>query len=185
MFGVQVVLGDLLYPEHFETDKKKSNLQGRTPLFAPSRCKEHELLYPGDQADDWICDCAPAALYYPETDACYPAFRRGPCADAEFLVLGDNAILPVCIANDCKVDGQVKINGRCFEFGKPGTCKDANLSYVVGVNISTLHVDCVKLSVSLESRFGNEPQHSYDLENVDLCARGCKRAIQGNCPQRK
>ncbi|XP_037821576.1 uncharacterized protein LOC119610438 [Lucilia sericata] len=182
---LQFALGDLLFPEYQAVDKKKSNLAGRTPLYAPSRCKQHELLYPGDQVNDWICDCAPAALYHPETDACYPAFRRGPCEDGEFLVLGDNAVLPVCIANDCKVDGQIKIKGVCYEFGKAGACKDSHLSYVIGVNPQTLHVDCVKLSISLESRFGEEPQHSYDLTNVDLCARGCKRAIQGRCPGRK
>lgn len=93
--------------------------------------------------------------------------------------------MPVCIGNACKIDGQVKIQGVCYEFGKAGACKDAQLSYVIGVNPQTLHVDCVKLSISLESRFGEEPQHSYDLKSIDLCARGCKRAIQGRCPEGK
>lgn len=91
----------------------------------------------------------------------------------------------MCIANDCKVDGQIKIQGVCYEFGKAGACKDAHLSYVIGVNPKTLHVDCVKLSISLESRFGEEPQHSYDLTNVEKCARGSKRAIQGRCPENR
>ncbi|TMW49195.1 hypothetical protein DOY81_005737 [Sarcophaga bullata] len=181
---LQVILAQLVFPEAQAVDKKKSNLAGRMPLYAPSRCKQNELLYPGDQVNDWICDCAPAALYHPETDACYPAFRRGPCEKGEFLVLGNNEVLPVCIPNDCKVDGQVKIHGVCYEFGKPGTCKDAHLSYVIGVNPSTLHVDCIKLSISLENRFGQDNQPNYDLTNIDLCPRGCKRAIQGRCPDK-
>ncbi|XP_013105855.1 uncharacterized protein LOC106085916 [Stomoxys calcitrans] len=182
LFGLHVTLGQLAYPESLQTDKSKSNIDGRLPLYSPARCKQHELLYPGDQKDDWICDCAPAALYYPESDACFPAFRRGPCERNEILVLGNDAIIPECIPNACKVDGQIQIHNVCYELGKAGPCPNPQLSYVVGVDPKTLHIDCVKLSISVESRFGDEPKHNYDLTNVEKCARGSKRAVQGRCP---
>lgn len=125
------------------------------------------------------------AIYYPESDACFPAFRQGPCAAGEFLVLGNNAIVPECIRNDCQADGQVKIQNVCYELGKAGPCPNAQLSYVLGVDPKTIHIDCVKLSISVASRFGDEPSVPYDLANVELCARGCKRAIQGRCPEKK
>lgn len=34
-------------------------LQNRKPLFVPGRCKDDEYLYPGDHADEWVCDCKP------------------------------------------------------------------------------------------------------------------------------
>lgn len=31
--------------------------KGRVPLYAPDKCPDNELLYPGNQEHDWICDC--------------------------------------------------------------------------------------------------------------------------------
>lgn len=33
--------------------------QDRQPVYMPATCPIGELLYPGDQKDDWICDCRP------------------------------------------------------------------------------------------------------------------------------
>lgn len=180
----QVTYAQILYPERFPVDKEKSNLAGRIPLYSPSRCKQNELLYPGDHADDWICDCAPGSLYYPESDACHPAFRRGPCENEQMLVLAPNATLPQCIQNACKIDGQVKINNVCYEIGHAAPCQNAHLSYVLGVDPKTLMLDCIKLSASVKSRVGlvdDDDAPLYDLSKVDLCARGCKRSIEGIC----
>ncbi|XP_017480992.1 PREDICTED: uncharacterized protein LOC108370218 [Rhagoletis zephyria] len=179
----QLTYAQVLYPERFPIDKEKSNLAGRIPLYSPSRCKQNELLYPGDHADDWICDCAPASLYYPDSDACHPAFRRGPCEDEYMLVLAPGATIPQCIKNDCKVDGQVKIHQICHEIGSAAPCKNAHLSYVLGVNTKTLMLDCVRLSVAVKTRVeledGDEPL--YDLSKIEMCARGTKRSIEGTC----
>ncbi|XP_073814706.1 uncharacterized protein [Musca autumnalis] len=185
IIGLQLVLSQVGFPDGLETDKSKANLNGRTPIYIPSRCKQHELLYPGDQKDDWVCDCAPAALYYPEKDACYPAFRQGPCAPNQILVLGNNAIIPECIANACGVDGQIQIQKVCYELGQAGPCPNAHLNYVLGVDPKTMHIDCVKPYVVLANRFTLATTSPYDLTKAELCARGTKRSIQGVCPNRK
>lgn len=180
---IQLTSTEVVYPERIPMEKEKSNAAGRIPHYSPSRCKTYELLYPGDHADDWICDCAPAALYYPDSDACHLAFRRGPCEAEHMLVLAPNAVIPQCIKNTCKVDGLVKINNVCYEIGGSAPCQNAQLSYVLGVNTTTLLLDCIKLSISVKTRVSlvddDEPQ--YDLSKVDLCARGSQRSIEGIC----
>nr|XP_014099662.2 uncharacterized protein LOC106624452 [Bactrocera oleae] len=174
---------EVVYPEPILLEKEKSNAAGRIPHYSPSRCKSNELLYPGDHDDDWICDCAPAALYYPDSDSCHSAFRRGPCEAEYMLVLAPNAVLPQCIKNTCKVDGLVKINNVCYEIGSSGPCQNAHLSYVLGVNTTTLLLDCIKLSISVRTRVSllGDDEPDYDLSKVDLCARGSQRSIEGTC----
>uniref|UniRef100_A0A034V0U3 DUF4789 domain-containing protein n=1 Tax=Bactrocera dorsalis TaxID=27457 RepID=A0A034V0U3_BACDO len=174
---------EVVYPEPILLEKEKSNAAGRIPHYSPSRCKSNELLYPGDHADDWICDCAPGALYYPDSDSCHPAFRRGPCEAEHMLILARNAVLPQCIKNDCKVDGLVKINNVCYQIGGSAPCPNAQLSYVLGVNTTTLMLDCIKLSISVKTRVGllDDDEPDYDLSKVDLCARGSQRSIEGTC----
>lgn len=41
---------------------KFCNVQGRFPLYIPGLCPENQLLYPGDQKSDWICDCSPGKM---------------------------------------------------------------------------------------------------------------------------
>ncbi|XP_067616990.1 uncharacterized protein [Eurosta solidaginis] len=191
---IQLSHAQISYPERFQVDKEKSNLVGRIPLYSPSLCKQNELLYPGDHGDDWTCDCAPASLYYPDTDACYIAFRQGPCENEQLLVLAPNRTVPQCIINTCKIDGQVKINNICYEIGHVAPCHNGHLSYVLGVNPKTLMLDCIKLSAAIKTRIGaigdasghadvgsDDDAPSYDLNKVDLCARGTKRAINGTC----
>ncbi|XP_050329996.1 uncharacterized protein LOC126759300 [Bactrocera neohumeralis] len=174
---------EVIYPEPILLEKEKSNAAGRIPHYSPSRCKSNELLYPGDHADDWICDCAPGALYYPDSDSCYPAFRRGPCEAEHMLILARNEVLPQCIKNDCKVDGLVKINNVCYKIGDSAPCPNAQLSYVLGVNTATLMLDCIKLSISVKTRVSllDDDEPDYDLSKVDLCARGSQRSIEGTC----
>ncbi|XP_028897252.2 uncharacterized protein LOC105213883 [Zeugodacus cucurbitae] len=180
---IQLTTTQVIYPERIPMEKEKSNSAGRIPHYAPSRCKSNELLYPGDHADDWICDCAPAALYYPDSDACHPAFRRGPCEAEQMLVLAPNTVIPQCITNTCKQDGLVKINNVCYQIGGSAPCQNAHLSYVLGVNATTLMLDCIKLSVSVKTRvsLADDDEPPYDLSKVDLCARGSQRSIEGTC----
>ncbi|KOB76716.1 Uncharacterized protein OBRU01_05670 [Operophtera brumata] len=42
----------------------------RVPVFLPAMCPTNELYYPGDQKDDWICDCRPDI----------PICEKNPCA---------------------------------------------------------------------------------------------------------
>ncbi|CAD6992908.1 unnamed protein product [Ceratitis capitata] len=179
---LQLTHAEVLYPERLQVDKEKSNTAGRIPHYSPSRCRTNELLYPGDHTDDWICDCAPATLYHPDSDACHLAFRRGPCANEEMLVLAPGEVLPQCIKNACKIDGMVKINNVCYRIGQPAPCANPELSYVLDVNETTLMLDCIKLSVSVKTRVSlDDDEPEYDLSKVNLCARGSRRLIESRC----
>ncbi|KAI8425215.1 hypothetical protein MSG28_007029 [Choristoneura fumiferana] len=98
----QKVTQDVIgFPEMEENNKT------RQPVFLPSMCPENELYYPGDQKDDWICDCRPAHIYQPATDKCWPAYRKGPCEEEHYLVLPPNSFIPVCEKNPCRLDSFV------------------------------------------------------------------------------
>ncbi|XP_030376021.1 uncharacterized protein LOC115625195 [Scaptodrosophila lebanonensis] len=178
------------FVEEGAVDKQKANLAGRKPLYSPSRCKKYELLYPGDQFDDWICDCAPAALYHPDSDACFPAYRQGPCKSGEMLVLYKDKIIPECVSNPCREDNHFMIQGKCYEFGNnqghSNPCPLKEYTYVLGVNPKTLMVDCIQLSLQLQTRFGEEDATlvappDYHIEVAQKCGRGSRMSIQGRC----
>uniref|UniRef100_A0A8D8CPB3 (northern house mosquito) hypothetical protein n=1 Tax=Culex pipiens TaxID=7175 RepID=A0A8D8CPB3_CULPI len=48
------------FPADPSTIESKTNARNRTPVFIPDRCQENEILYPGDQESDWVCDCKPS-----------------------------------------------------------------------------------------------------------------------------
>ncbi|ALC46463.1 CG12811 [Drosophila busckii] len=184
-------IAQIAFVEDADIDKKKSNLAGRKPLYTPARCPHYQLLYPGDQPNDWICDCAPATLFYPDTDACYPAYRQGPCEQGQMLVLYQEQIIPECVSNPCRQDGYFMIKDRCYQFGNSSSnynpCPNKDYTFVLGVNPKTLMVDCVQLSMALETRFGQTPNVApvappeYHIELAEKCARGSKLSAQGKC----
>ncbi|XP_017873354.1 PREDICTED: uncharacterized protein LOC108620863 [Drosophila arizonae] len=179
------------YVEDADIDKQKSNLEGRKPLYSPARCARYQLLYPGDQLNDWICDCAPAALYHPESDACYPAYRQGPCNDSQILVLYKEKVIPECVNNPCRQDGHFLIRDTCFEFGSmnqsKNPCPKKEYTYVLGVNPRTLMVDCVQLSTQLETRISLDESNNsvappeYHIDLAKKCGRGSRLFAQGRC----
>ncbi|XP_060648322.1 uncharacterized protein LOC133837353 [Drosophila sulfurigaster albostrigata] len=193
MFGVffGLVIAQIAYVEDQDIDKSKSNLEGRKPLYSPARCSRYQLLYPGDQQNDWICDCAPAALYYPETDACYPAYRQGPCKVGEILVLYKEKVIPECVNNPCQQDGHFMIRDKCYEFGNSNhssnPCPFKEYTFVLGVNPKTLMVDCVQLSMQLETRLGVGDEEAaeappyYHIEVAEKCLPGSRLYSQGVC----
>lgn len=134
----------------------------------------------------------PAAIYYPETDACYPAYRQGPCKVGEMLVLYKEKSIPECVQNPCHQDGHFLIHNKCYRFGNnkesDNPCPNKELTYVLGVNPKTLMVDCVQLSMQLETRFSDtddvEPvaPADYFIELAEKCLRGSRLSTQGRCP---
>ncbi|XP_063367712.1 uncharacterized protein LOC134656122 [Cydia amplana] len=173
----QSIDGAIGFPEKEENNQIK-NKENREPVFLPSMCPVDQLYYPGDQKDDWICDCRPAYLYHPATDRCWPAYRRGPCKEKEYLMLPSNTYIPACVPNPCLVDSYVPWNRKCQQIGLTTPC--AHLypnSAALGVNATTLHIDCVKLNI--ESRF-LEPTGQLPMVVVP-CPPGCKRSINGKC----
>lgn len=143
------------------------------------------MLYPGDQKDDWVCDCLPGHVFYPDTDKCYPLYTKGPCRDSQYLALPRKRSIPDCIANPCRQENKVPFRGRCHVLYQPGPCPTPELSYVVGVNVTTLNLDCIKLSVQLPSRFQDDDDANEPLmplpDIIPVCADGSKRVIKDLC----
>lgn len=99
----------------------------------------------------------PAYIYHPASDACWPAFRRGPCQEGEYLVLPLNSVLPACEKNPCFNDTYVYWNGKCERLDTTPPCNHIlPMASVLGVNATTLVVSCVRLN--LESRFCKWPR---------------------------
>ncbi|XP_032521626.2 uncharacterized protein LOC116773308 [Danaus plexippus] len=157
------------FPE-IEENPLMANKQNRQPVYIPSICPENELLYPGDQADDWIFDCRPGHLYHPTTDKCWPAYREGPCGSGQYIVLPDNSSVPVCVRNPCLVEGFVVWNGKCEVLGN--SCGEKFPISLLSIDAVTLKVACVRLD-EVESRFS--------LNVQSTCLAGSKRNIKSKC----
>ncbi|CAH0690074.1 unnamed protein product [Spodoptera exigua] len=163
------------FPE-VEEDQNSVNKDNRQPVYIPSMCPDSELYYPGDQKDDWICDCRPAFLYHPKSDTCWPAYRKGPCQDGEYLVLKPESAIPVCEKNPCAVDTYVPYNGRCEQLATIAPCRHMwPIPAALSVNATNLAVTCERLN--LESRFGEDASPMVLVP----CPPGCKRSINGKC----
>lgn len=196
-FGIIVLFANLCqsqdvgFPERGDEEESKQNAAKRKPIYIPGRCRENELLYPGDQLDDWICDCSPGHLFHPATDKCYSAYRKGPCSEGSYLILPKDKAIPECQINPCERDGNVRVRNECYSLGQPGPCPFPELSNVLGVNTTTLELACVSLSVVLNTRFDDDDDKTQtpaptpadiNLDEAPLCAKGCKRYINGTCP---
>ncbi|XP_055382958.1 uncharacterized protein LOC129613065 isoform X2 [Condylostylus longicornis] len=120
--------------------------QGRKPVWVPGRCAENEILYPGDNQDDWVCDCKPAYIFHPDTGSCYMPYNQGPCEDGKYLVLKKNKVVPECAENPCKT-GEVKFKGQCHPYGKSDAC-NLKLSEHLEIDAVSLRPKCVRTSKS-------------------------------------
>lgn len=60
-FKEQITLEDsnTLKKKLFSKTHKFHFTQNKKPVLTPIRCGANELLYPGDDIDDWMCDCKP------------------------------------------------------------------------------------------------------------------------------
>ncbi|CAH1187449.1 unnamed protein product [Phyllotreta striolata] len=163
--------GQILFPELPSQRLDSENTQDRVPLYAPNKCPENQLLYPGYQQHDWICDCGPTYIYYPAKDFCYPAYRRGPCEEGHHLVILPGRVSPACVRNPCR-DGFARFKGKCYEMGKPdGPCRPIQESGgIFDVNATNLVVHCLKGTDTISLQEAPMP-----------CSRGSKRSTAGNC----
>lgn len=117
----------------------------RIPVHIPGRCPENQLLYPGDQKTDWVCDCGPGYIYYPPREGCFLAYRQGPCNESQHLILPKGKVIPECVDNPCKTDRFVRYQNKCYELDKSGgPCKPASEGGgIFGVNTKTLALECL------------------------------------------
>ncbi|XP_017781769.1 PREDICTED: uncharacterized protein LOC108566421 [Nicrophorus vespilloides] len=134
---------DVGFPELEKGDHHDKS--ARVPLYIPGMCPENQLLYPGYQNNDWICDCQPSHVYFPTEDRCFPTYRQGPCKQSEYLILKKGEFNPICVPNPCKDDGLVWYENACYKLNEPGKpCKPIlEGGGIFGVNSSTLELDCL------------------------------------------
>lgn len=113
------------------------------------------------------------AIYHPFTDKCYPAYRRGPCAKGQHLVLPKGKVIPECVSNPC-VDNSVLYRGICYPVGQVGPCSVPELGRVIGINTLTLEADCV--GPKLANRLGE-----INVEVEEGICKGSRRFYRGTC----
>lgn len=137
------------YPESPSNIESKQNARNRTPVYIPNRCQKNEILYPGDQEYDWVCDCKPTFIYHPPTKQCYQLFTQGYCEGRTMLVLRKDAKQPECIPNSCHQAGveMVMFQGDCVKLNDyHWKCRHHELKLVVSVREDTNDLGCVNIS---------------------------------------
>ncbi|XP_053698233.1 uncharacterized protein LOC128745227 [Sabethes cyaneus] len=133
------------FKEDPEENPNRLNKNNRTPIYIPNHCGENEILYPGDQSDDWVCDCRPGHVYHPASRGCFPLFTQAYCADGEYVEIRPGAKLPQCTKNTCK-GKEIPFNGSCVMLNKNnnGLCPTIQrIRFVIGVNETTLQLGCI------------------------------------------
>lgn len=140
------------FPAEPSTIESKQNARNRTPVFLPQKCQENEILYPGDQESDWVCDCKPTFVYHPKTRKCYEMYTQGYCDNGMMIHLKPGAKYADCILNQCPNGDnnlpQVLYNGRCVALNQyHDGCKFGEIQRVVGVDEKTHELACLDISV--------------------------------------
>lgn len=176
---------DFFYPESEEQNPAKQNAMDKRPI-AFHGCKPGEVYYPGDQGDDWVCDCRPGYIYHPLTSQCYAAFTKGPCRDSEYLILPKTSVIPECIQNPCKKDNYVLFNNGCHQLDKPGPCPVPELDNVIGVNETTLEIICTKGFNNLLTRIDlNDSKESTTSTTTTTTTTTESPIVNGSVPYYK
>ncbi|XP_062564136.1 uncharacterized protein LOC134226987 [Armigeres subalbatus] len=184
------------YNEEPENIPGRQNARNRTPVYIPGKCGHNEILYPGDQATDWVCDCRPAHVYHPGSAGCFPLYTRAYCNEDEYVEIKPGSKLPQCTKNTCK-DKLIPFNGTCVKLhnNNEGVCPMVNrIKYVVGVNEETLQLECISTApVNLANRLiGNrynsqdpniivKEDGSVEFMHAMRCAPGSAAEYNGTC----
>lgn len=140
------------FPADPSTIESKTNARNRTPVFIPDRCQENEILYPGDQESDWVCDCKPTFVYHPPTRKCYQMYTQGYCPDGTMISLKPDAKHPECIENHCFLsktipEPRVPFNQTCVTLNAyHDGCMFGRLNRVIGIDEKTNELACVNLT---------------------------------------
>ncbi|XP_058839888.1 uncharacterized protein LOC131695417 isoform X1 [Topomyia yanbarensis] len=128
------------------------NARNRTPVYIPNKCQKNEILYPGDQERDWVCDCKPTYVYHPPTRQCYEMYTQGYCENGTMIYLAPKAKHPDCIPNQCynpryPNGSLVFYNGSCVLLNEyHPSCNIGQLRQVVGINETTHELGCLNIS---------------------------------------
>ncbi|XP_055618864.1 uncharacterized protein LOC129763643 [Toxorhynchites rutilus septentrionalis] len=143
------------FPADQSTIEANQNARNRTPVYLPKRCLENEILYPGDQESDWVCDCKPTFVYHPPTRQCYEMYTQGYCEYGYMIYLVPGGKHPECIKNDCADrpppslnSSLVLYNGECVVLNEyHQNCTIGKINRIIGINEKTHELDCLDISV--------------------------------------
>uniref|UniRef100_A0A1Q3FKX0 Putative conserved secreted protein n=1 Tax=Culex tarsalis TaxID=7177 RepID=A0A1Q3FKX0_CULTA len=153
--GMRVPAGNadlFAFPADPSTIDSKTNARNRTPVFIPDRCQENEILYPGDQDSDWVCDCKPTFVYHPPTRKCYQMYTQGYCPEGTMIYLQPDAKHPECVNNACAsayhvAEPRVFFNQSCVTLNAYHKgCMFGQLNRVIGIDEKTNELACVNLT---------------------------------------
>lgn len=134
------------YPEDPSAIESKQNARNRTPVYIPNRCQQNEILYPGDQESDWVCDCKPTYVYHPPTRQCYQLFTQAYCNDGQIVILEQGAKHPKCVRNQCPVN-KVWFEDECVILNDyHRKCQHKEFRQVVSVQEKDNKLGCVNIS---------------------------------------
>ncbi|XP_055595734.1 uncharacterized protein LOC129746138 isoform X2 [Uranotaenia lowii] len=174
-----------------KVEEKDNN---RTPIFIPGRCGKNEILYPGDQADDWVCDCRPAHVYYPADSACHPLYTQAYCPADHYVEIPAGEKLARCTKNNCEDKKKIPFRSNCVFLNRNNDkiCPIVQrIKYVVGVNDITLQLDCISSAPLNLTRI---PEKRFSDDSIELtadgkvlflkavpCALGSKAYLSGRC----
>ncbi|KXJ81421.1 uncharacterized protein LOC109402443 [Aedes albopictus] len=184
------------YNEEPENNPDRQNARNRTAVYIPGKCGMNEILYPGDQESDWVCDCRPAHVYHPGSGGCHPLYTRAYCAEDEYVEIKPGAKLPQCTKNICE-NGLVPFNnGTCVKLhsNNKGVCPQIDhVKFLVVVNETTLQLDCaaegpVKLNWKVGNRYNQEHPNVKVMQDgrvefltATKCAPGSAAEFNGTC----
>uniref|UniRef100_A0A182R0A9 DUF4789 domain-containing protein n=1 Tax=Anopheles farauti TaxID=69004 RepID=A0A182R0A9_9DIPT len=197
--GNQIEAQELFaFPADVVVSSYLENAQNRTPVYIPGKCGTNEILYPGDHDNDWVCDCKPGYVYSPREDSCYPLFERGFCQPGEYVDLARPSMIVQCTKNVCQGKGElVPYKGQCVHLHRNNKLcpTKGNIRLVIGVNITTLELDCVRGTLEiLANRNTHEDEESEEgkpmkmqttpvifYQGVTYCHNGTKAMYNGKC----
>lgn len=104
-----------------------------------------------------------------------------------------NSAIPLCALNNCGKDGQVRYAGKCYELGSRGPCGLGELNTELGVNETTLQIQCIVPrhlpQPGVIMRFGDEddeagnPLEPIEVPKVEItdCYNGSRRSYKRKC----
>uniref|UniRef100_A0A182WST5 DUF4789 domain-containing protein n=1 Tax=Anopheles quadriannulatus TaxID=34691 RepID=A0A182WST5_ANOQN len=188
------------FPADVVVSPNLENARNRTPVYIPGKCSTNEILYPGDHDSDWVCDCRPGYVYSPPQDSCYPLFQQGFCQPGEYVDLARPSMIVKCTRNVCTGRNEVPYREQCVKLHQNNRlCKiERRVSWVIGVNITTLELDCIAgttdlLEITVNNRNmedGDETDAPVAMKMVQpvyfkdakLCQNGTKSMYNGRCP---
>lgn len=199
LYGTQTVAEELFaFPADVVVSSYLENAQNRTPVFIPGKCSPNEILYPGDHDNDWVCDCKPGYVYSPREDSCFPLFERGFCQPGEYVDLARPSMLVQCTKNVCQGKGElVPYQGQCVQLHRNNKLcpTQGNVRLVIGVNVATLQLDCVRGALEILSNRNTHGDDEHEEGNpapkqtttviiyqgVKFCSNGTKAMYNGKC----